>query len=92
MTAPVVQIYARAENGAIGRDGRLPWHLPADLRHFRDLTMGKPIIMGRKNYEDIGRPLPRRTNIILTRQPDFSAAGCLIAQCTAARSTATCRL
>lgn len=68
-----------SRNRVIGRDGTLPWRLPADMRHFVALTRGKPVIMGRKNYEDIGRPLPKRTNIILTRQHDFEAEGCLVA-------------
>src|SRR4051794_31861628 len=65
--------------GLIGREGKLPWHLPRDLKHFRQLTWGKPIIMGRKTHESLGRPLPGRTNIILTRQKDYSAEGCLVA-------------
>lgn len=68
-------IVAAAENGVIGRNNALPWHLPEDLRYFRRVTMGKPIIMGRKTYESIGRPLPGRSNIVITRNPDFSAAG-----------------
>lgn len=63
-------------NRVIGIDGDLPWHLPSDLRYFRDITMGKPIIMGRKTHESIGRPLPGRKNIVVTRNPDFSADGC----------------
>ncbi|WP_281300416.1 MULTISPECIES: dihydrofolate reductase [unclassified Iodidimonas] len=61
-------IVAAAENGVIGDQGRMPWHLPADLRHFRKLTMGKPVIMGRKTYESIGKPLAGRKNIVITRQ------------------------
>ena len=68
-----------AANGVIGRDNQLPWHLPADLAHFKQVTMGKPIIMGRKTYESIGRPLPGRTNIVLTRSPDFHAEGVVTA-------------
>lgn len=56
-----------AENGVIGRDGSLPWHYPEDLKHFRETTLGAPIIMGRTTYESIGRPLPKRRNIILSR-------------------------
>ncbi|MBK19654.1 MAG: dihydrofolate reductase [Rhodospirillaceae bacterium] len=68
-------IVAVAENGVIGRDNDLPWRLSGDLQHFKSLTMGKPIIMGRKTYESIGRPLPGRTNIVMTRDPQFSADG-----------------
>ncbi len=64
----------------IGRDNHIPWHLPRDLRYFRRVTLGKPIIMGRKTWASIGRPLPQRTNIVLTHQPDFTAvAGVLMA-------------
>ena len=68
-------IVAAAENGAIGRNNALPWHLPEDLRYFRRITMGKPIVMGRKTFESIGRPLPGRTNIVITRNGEFSAPG-----------------
>lgn len=67
-----------ARNGVIGRHNTLPWRLPADLRYFRQLTTGHPIIMGRKNYEDIGKPLPGRTNIVVTRQKGYSAPGCIV--------------
>ncbi len=60
-------VVARAANGVIGRDGGLPWHLPADLKHFKALTLGKPIVMGRRTFASIGRPLPGRHNIVLTR-------------------------
>ena len=69
-------IAAMAENRVIGRDNQLPWRLSADLQHFKALTMGKPIIMGRKTYESIGRPLPGRTNIVITRDSAFQAEGC----------------
>lgn len=69
-------VVAASENGVIGRDGGLPWHLGDDLRRFKALTMGKPIVMGRKTFESIGRPLPGRQNIVITRQADFSAEGC----------------
>jgi dihydrofolate reductase len=72
-------IAAMDRNRLIGNENRLPWHLPADLAHFKKVTMGKPIIMGRKTYESIGRALPGRTNIVLTRSPDFNAEGVLIA-------------
>ncbi len=61
--------------GTIGVDGRLPWHLPADLKHFKKLTLNAPIVMGRKTFESIGRPLPQRQNIVLTRDPSFRAEG-----------------
>lgn len=67
-----------AENRVIGRDNDLPWRLPADLAHFKQVTMGKPIIMGRKAHESIGRPLPGRHNIIMTRNPAYTAAGCTV--------------
>lgn len=68
-------IAALATNRVIGRDGAMPWHIAADLRHFRALTMGKPIVMGRKTYAAIGRPLPGRPNIVLTRDRDFAPPG-----------------
>ncbi len=68
-------VVARADNGVIGRDNALPWHLPADLKHFKRLTVGKPIVMGRRTFESIGRPLPGRHNIVLTRDPDWRADG-----------------
>ena len=67
-----------AENRVIGRANRLPWRLPADLRRFKSVTMGKPVIMGRKTYESIGKPLPRRSNIVVTRDPDYRAPGCQV--------------
>lgn len=72
-------IAAIARNGVIGRDGTIPWRLPADLHHFRELTTGHAVIMGRKTYESIGRPLPGRVNIVITRQPVYRAEGVLIA-------------
>ncbi len=69
-------IYAVSENDVIGRDNGLPWHLPNDLKFFKANTLGKPMIMGRKTYESIGRPLPKRRNLILSRQAAFSAEGC----------------
>ena len=68
-------IVAMAENRAIGVDNRLPWHLPADLRHFRALTMGHPIIMGRRTFDSIGRVLPGRRNIVVTRNRDYAKDG-----------------
>jgi dihydrofolate reductase len=76
MTAPrLTLIVARARNGVIGRDGKLPWRLPEDLAFFKQTTMGHPIVMGRRTWESIGRPLPGRRNIIVSRQAGFSAAG-----------------
>jgi len=72
-------IVALDRHGLIGIGNALPWRLPADLRRFRHLTIGKPIIMGRKTFEHLGRPLPERTNIVLTRQTDVNFPGCLIA-------------
>lgn len=72
-------IAAMGRNRLIGNNNQLPWHLPADLAHFKRVTMGKPIIMGRKTYESIGRPLPGRTNIVLTRSADFHAEGVVMA-------------
>lgn len=72
-------IVAMAENRAIGIENRLPWSLPADLRRFRSLTMGHHMLMGRKTFESIGKPLPGRTSVIITRQPDFSAPDCIVA-------------
>ncbi len=64
--------------GTIGRSGELPWRLPDDLRRFKRLTTGKPVVMGRKTYESIGRPLPKRTNIVLTGQAGYEAPGCVV--------------
>jgi dihydrofolate reductase len=74
----VTLIAAMAENRVIGRQGRLPWHLPEDLARFRRLTMGHPLIMGRKTFEAIARPLPGRTTIVLSRQPGYRAHGCAV--------------
>ena len=71
-------IVAMDNNGVIGKDSALPWHLPADLQHFKKTTMGKPILMGRKTWESIGRPLPGRTNIVITRDSDYQAEGCIV--------------
>ena len=72
---PLVLIAAVARNGVIGRDGGLPWHLPGDLAHFRDATMGKPVIMGRKTFEAIGRPLPGRFLVIVSGSTRLAQAG-----------------
>ncbi len=73
-------IVAISENRVIGRDGRLPWHLRADLQRFKQLTMGQTIVMGRKTYESIGRPLPGRKSVVVTRQPDYAPAGVRVAR------------
>ncbi len=71
-------IAAMAQNRAIGLAGAMPWHLPGELKHFKETTMGKPIVMGRKTWEAIGRALPGRQNIVVTRNRDYSADGCLV--------------
>ncbi|WP_163831700.1 dihydrofolate reductase [Spartinivicinus ruber] len=68
-------VAAVAANNAIGINNKLPWYLPGDLRYFKQLTMGKPLIMGRKTFESLGKPLPGRTNIVITRNQGFAAAG-----------------
>ena len=77
-------VVAVAENGVIGREGGMPWHLPSDLKRFRQLTMGKPIIMGRKTYDSIGRPLPGRDNIVITRSLTFAPEGVFVVRSTEA--------
>lgn len=72
-------IAALAKNRVIGKDNKLPWNLPADLRRFKELTLGKPIIMGQRTFESIGKVLPGRTNIVLTRDKSFLAPGCILA-------------
>jgi dihydrofolate reductase len=71
----IALVVAVAENGVIGRDGQLPWRLPSDLKRFRKLTLGKPMIMGRKTYDSIGKPLDGRDTIVVTRRPDFHPPG-----------------
>jgi dihydrofolate reductase len=71
----VTLVAAVADNGVIGADGGMPWHLPADLAHFKRLTMGKPVLMGRLTWEAIGKPLPGRLNLVLTRSRDWHADG-----------------
>ncbi|MEJ6773677.1 MAG: dihydrofolate reductase [Porticoccaceae bacterium] len=73
-------IVAVSRNGVIGLNNQLPWHLPEDLKYFKSVTMGKPIVMGRKTYDSIGRPLPGRTNIVITRDPAWHASGVEVAQ------------
>lgn len=86
-------IVAYDDERGIGKANGLLWHIPAELKHFKELTTGHPIVMGRKTYESIGRPLPDRTNIVITRQAGFKAEGCLVVPSledalTAARSSA----
>ena len=69
-------VVAASTNNVIGKNGQLPWRLPDDLKYFRAITMGKPIVMGRLTWESIGRPLPGRQNIVITRNPDYVAEGC----------------
>jgi dihydrofolate reductase len=71
-------VVAMARNHVIGRDNALPWRLPEDLKHFKAVTWGKPILMGRKTFESIGKPLPGRANLVLTRDTDWMAAGVLV--------------
>jgi dihydrofolate reductase len=78
-TKPLITlVVAVADNGVIGRDNALPWHLPADLRHFKQVTMGKPIVMGRRTFESIGKPLPGRQNIVVTRDPNYQPDGVIV--------------
>jgi dihydrofolate reductase len=75
VAAPIVLVVAVADNGVIGRGGTLPWHLPDDLRYFKTVTMGKPLLMGRRTYESIGKALPGRRNLVLTRGGNAFPAG-----------------
>ena len=78
VTGALELVVAVAENDVIGRGNRLPWRLPADLRHFKNLTLGKPVLMGRRTYESIGKALPGRKNIVLSRSPGFSPGDCIV--------------
>ncbi|NIP24903.1 MAG: type 3 dihydrofolate reductase, partial [candidate division Zixibacteria bacterium] len=78
MSCRISLIAAMARNRVIGRDNGIPWRLPAEMKWFKATTMGKPILMGRKTYESIGRPLPGRHNIVLTRNRDYSAEDCTV--------------
>jgi dihydrofolate reductase len=73
-------VVAVAENDVIGRGNEMPWHLPADLKHFKALTIDKPVLMGRRTYQSIGKALPGRLNIVLSRAADFSPADCVLAR------------
>jgi dihydrofolate reductase len=75
----VVLVAAVADNGVIGRDGDIPWRIPEDMRHFREVTRGHAVVMGRLTFESIGRPLPQRTNIVVTRTPGWTAHGVTVA-------------
>jgi len=79
MTTRVYLIAAVASNGIIGKDGGMPWRLPEDLRHFKKLTLGHPVIMGRRTWESLGKPLPGRENIVVTRTKGFDAPGAAVA-------------
>lgn len=72
---PLAMIAALADNRVIGLDNKMPWHLPADLKHFKAMTLGKPIVMGRKTWDSLGRPLPGRLNLVVSRQPDLQLNG-----------------
>lgn len=79
MSPRIVLVAAMANNRVIGIDNTLPWHLPEDLKHFKAVTLGKPVIMGRKTFDSIGRPLPGRLNIVITRQADWQHDGVSVA-------------
>ena len=85
-------IVAMASNRIIGQDGQMPWHLSADLKRFKQITMGHPIIMGRKTYEAIGRPLPGRTNIIISRSSAYQPEGCVLVNSVEAAIEHGCNL
>ena len=76
----VVLVAARASNGVIGRDGDIPWNIPADFAHFKRVTVGHPLVLGRTTFEGIGRPLPDRQSIVVTKTPDWSYDGVLVAR------------
>jgi dihydrofolate reductase len=78
MSVPVALIAAIGENSVIGSEGRIPWRLPSDFAHFKRTTLGKPLIMGRKTFESIGKPLPGRTNIIVTHRRDYAPEGVVV--------------
>ena len=74
----IIQIAAAAENNALGKDNQLLWHLPDDFKHFKDITSGHYIIMGRKTFESFPKPLPNRTHVIITRNKEYKADGCIV--------------
>ncbi len=71
-------VVAAATNNAIGKDGKMPWHLPNDMKHFKNTTWGMPVVMGRKTFESLGKPLPGRKNIVISRQPEFKPEGVVV--------------
>ena len=75
-TPTITLVAAMAKNRVIGYQNQMPWHMPADLKHFKAITLGKPVVMGRKTYDSIGRPLPGRRNIVISRQIDLQIDGC----------------
>lgn len=75
MTVEIVQVVAVSLNGIIGADGDMPWNLPSDLKRFKQITMGKPVVMGRKTFESIGRPLPGRANVVISRSASYQVDG-----------------
>lgn len=75
----IIIIAAASSDGVIAKNGQIPWHIPKDLKHFRNLTMGKPVIIGRKTYETLPKPLDGRLVVVLTKQPNYEAKGCLVA-------------
>jgi dihydrofolate reductase len=83
-------IVAMAQNRVIGRDNRMPWHLPEDLRYFKRITLNKPVVMGRNTFESIGKPLPQRTNIVITRNPGYRIDGAVVVNSLEA-ALQTCR-
>ena len=85
-------IAAMANNRVIGQDNKMPWHLPADLQHFKAVTMSKPVIMGRKTFESIGRPLPGRRNIVISRNVDYQAVGVEVVTSPEAAISLVCEL
>ncbi|MBE0377956.1 type 3 dihydrofolate reductase [Pseudoalteromonas prydzensis] len=88
----ISMIAAMANNRVIGQDNNMPWHLPADLQHFKAVTMSKPVIMGRKTFESIGRPLPGRRNIVISRNADYEAAGVDVVSSPEAAISLVCEL
>jgi dihydrofolate reductase len=85
-------IVAMSSNRAIGLEGQMPWHLSADLKRFKQITMGHPILMGRLTFESIGRALPGRTNIVVSRNPDYGPEGCLVVDSVEAAISQGCQL
>lgn len=71
-------VVAAANNNAIGKDGKMPWHLPSDMKHFKNITWGMPVIMGRRTFQSLGKPLSGRKNIVISRQPDWKTEGIVI--------------